>query len=236
MRQLVTLLVLAALGFFAYNHFSGSDLSSRLNLPWRSQGEAIGVSRVIEPFYNELFGQLVLARPVDLKPPLQTIKKRFEEMHRVATPDKQAVYGQAVALLNHMIPLAEERSKALDAAFKGATTKGTLDGPKATNTTTGFFARISTQRWDNAKAQLKPRLDQMFAQLRAAEFEWNRRAGNPKEIENYDLPAFQPVWITGSPGTALDTPSPSQRRSSNPWAGSSYDANAYPASRPGAMR
>ena len=213
MRQLVTLLVFGALGFFAYNNF--------LN-----RKQAVAPSHVIEPFYGELFGPLSAVQPSDLVPPLKLLKERILAKQASAEPEKRALYDKTIALLNGMIPLAQERTKALEAVVKGAKTKASLDSPYAPTSTTAFFARTTSQQWEQLKARQKPILDQMLIQLRTAENELNKRVGPKAEVEGYNLPEYTPVAVTV--GTPASGGASAQRSSSNPWGSSPYGTPAHP--------
>lgn len=236
MKQLVTLLAVAALGFLAYRHYTeqvrlaaekAAAEARRSMLPPRA------LSRVVEPFYGSLFAPLNLAQPADLVPPLEITKERILDMQTHAEPEKSIVYDKGIALLNGMISLAEERTKTLEAVLKAAGTKGTLDAPHSTSSSTAFFTQSPLKRWEAEKRRQRPVLDQLFVRLRTAERDWSKRSGRPGMVESYDLPEYTPVLITvDQPVSATANPlargAYDQRRAVRPGRERDYDAYGYP--------
>ena len=84
------------------------------------------------------------------------------------------------------------------------------------------------KRWEEEKNRRKPVLDQVFAQLRIAEREWNKRAGKDAPVEIYDFPDRTPVLINLDPPVAASNPlerrAYDQRRvSTYPWRWNYYN-------------
>lgn len=252
MKQLVTLLAAVALGFLAYKHHTeqvrlaaekaAAQAAAAARRSMQSKATptprplalpAIAISRVVEPFYSSLFAPLDLAQPADLVPPLEITKERILDMQTHAEPEKGVVYNKGIALLNAMISLAEERTKTLEAVIKAAGTKGTLDAPHSTSSSTAFFTQTTLKRWEDEKKRQKPALDQLFVLLRTAERDWNKRVGRTATVESYDLPGYTPVLITtdqpiSTTANPLERGAYDQRRAVRPWRDRYYDANGYP--------
>lgn len=250
MKQLVTLLAVAALGFLAYKHhteqvkLAAAKAAAEAAAAARKAAtprpkpvylQAVALSRVVEPFYNNLFATLNVEEPADLVPPLEITKERILDMQTHAEPEKSVVYEKGIALLNGMIGLAEERTKTLEAVLKAAGTKGTLDAPNSTSSSTAFFTQTTLKRWEEEKRRQKPLLDQLFIALRTAERDWNKRAGKTASVEKYDLPEYTPILITVDQATSttanpLERGAYGQKRVVRPWRDRYYDANRYPQS------
>jgi hypothetical protein len=193
--------------------------------------EAVGLSRVIEPLYTELFSDLNQSQPADLVPPLEVTRERILDKKTHVEAEKQPAYDAAIRLLTAMAAVGEERTKTLQAMLQAAQAKASLEGTNSMTRSGAFFAQGVVKRWDEERKRRKPALDQIFAQLRNAEREWNKRAGEHALVENYDLPALAPLYITTEQVAAsnpLDRRAYDQRRVIYPWRTIYYDRYGYP--------
>ena len=131
-----------------------------------------------------------------------------------------------------MIDLAEERTKILQTLVQGTVKgPGSLDSRQSATTAASFFGDRAIKRWNDEKARRKPLIDQLMAQLRAAERQWNQNASKDAPPESYETPVVAPVYITAAPavtGGALERGAYNQRRVIYPWRRAYYDRNGYP--------
>jgi hypothetical protein len=92
----------------------------------------------------------------------------------------------AVATIDRMIEAAEERTRTLDSALRiAARPAAALDGKHSTNDSNTFFLRSALKRWEDGKAAHRATVDRAMAQLREAEREWNKRAGERGRAYNW---------------------------------------------------
>ncbi|MHA3771358.1 hypothetical protein ACXR0O_07465 [Verrucomicrobiota bacterium sgz303538] len=254
MKEIVTLFAVGALVFAGYKLHTDQVKSAADQAAAAARSEAlregsrkktskpgpldaVALSRVIEPLYKDLISPLDQNHPADLVPQLQITRERILDIQAHAEGEKKSVYAQSVTLIETMIAFAEERTKALESLIRAAKGKSSLDSPTATSSSSAFFAQTSIKRWEDEKSRRKPALDQLFAQLRNTEREWNKRVGKDAAVERYDLPDNTPVYVNiDAPVTA---PNPLERRAydqrrtgtySNTysWRRAYYDRYGYP--------
>ena len=239
MKQLLVLLAIGCLAVGAYKIHSdrvkdAAELAAIEARAAQPRGQAVGLTKVIEPFYNELFSDLNQNDPADLVPPLETVRERILDKQTHAEAEKQPIYDLAIRLLTAMAAVGEERTKTLQSLLQAAQTKASLEGQNSMTRSGAFFAQSVAKRWDDERRRRKPPLDQMFAQLRSAEREWNKRLGEDAKVENYKVPRRAPVYITAdqvAPANPLDRNAYNQQRVVYPWRATYYSQYGYPTYR-----
>jgi hypothetical protein len=192
---------------------------------------AITASRQIEPYYIQLFADLDRNNPIDLVPPITIVRERVLDKHATASKEKQVVYEFATKLLDGMTAAAEERTQALESLLKTAAQPRTaLDASRNTGTSNQIFLEAQTKRLREALMRRKPAVDNLFAQLRNAERQWNIRLPNDSPLEMYDIGAFAPAIITADVETRSNPLEQRayDRRTIYPWRRSYYEQYGYP--------
>lgn len=189
---------------------------------------AVRISRLIESQMVDLIGPLDQRNPVDLVPPLQILKERVIDKKLHADKRKLPVYDQAVKTLDVMISIADERTTALDNVLRvAARPASTLDSGNSITSSNGFFLEGAIKRWESNRAQRKAVLDQAMAQLRTAERDWNKIAGENAFPEDYDFGSLPPVLVKVEAAEARPNPlergAYNQRRQTFTWRRAYYD-------------
>jgi hypothetical protein len=189
---------------------------------------AVAISRVVEPHYAELFADLNQQQPTDLVPPLEITKERILDKKTHVEAAKQPVYTLGISVLDAMIAVGEERTRSTHALLQAAARgPGTLDAPRGSGFNSGsLFVQGVMKRWEEERRRRKVVVDQLLDRLRTAERDWNRQAGEHAPVDEYDLPAANPVLITAQPTTGqsqLERDAYDQRRVMYPWRRSYYD-------------
>jgi hypothetical protein len=100
-----------------------------------------------------------------------------------------------------MMEIAEERTAALHAMLRAQKAKGALDANTGLTSTREFFAQGAARRWEEQKRSLKARADQVYAQLRNAERDWNVGATPGAPSDSFERPGIPPVYDTSEPET-----------------------------------
>jgi len=94
-----------------------------------------------------------------------------------------------------MIDTADERSKALTAFCKARAVRPS-NRPRAPPVSSAFFAQTALKRWEAERQRRKAIADQLFAQLRNAEREWNASLPANSPVDSYDDVDMSPVMIS----------------------------------------
>lgn len=210
------------------NARSRSDaLKSKKPTPAPNKPTAVAISRLLEPTVVDLFSPLDPEYPADLVPPLQITKERILDKKQHAVAAKQAVYETGIRTLDSLIAVAEERTAMLDAVLRiHARPASSLDAPNSGTSSKGFFLQTSVKRWEAGKAQRKATVDRAMTDLRAAEREWNKAAGEKAWVEDYDVTSLPRVYVkvdsTDASANPLERRAYDQRRSYS-WRRSYYN-------------
>jgi len=193
---------------------------------------AITASRLIEPHYIQLFSNLSRENPIDLVPMLTIIRERILDKHAAAPKEKQLIYELATKVLDAMIAGGEERTQALESLLKtAAQPAGSLESKLSSSTSTQHFLEIQTKRLSESLMRRKPAVENLLAQLRNAERQWNSRLPNDSFSETYDVTAFPPAIITVDAevrSNPLEQKAYDKRRAIYSWRRSYYDRYGYP--------
>jgi hypothetical protein len=205
-------------------------LRSKVTTPRPPALKAVAISRSIEPQYQELFSDLNSHHPADLVPALEITRERILDKQQHVEVEKHEAYTAGINLIKAMVAVAEIRTQKLQALLDAnARPAAALDG-RTTTTTSSFFAQTTARQWDAERQRRKPALDQLFANLRQKEREWNKRAGENAQAEDYDIPIFQPVFVSVDPVAVqnpLERRAYDQKRAVYPWRSSYYTQYGY---------
>jgi hypothetical protein len=193
---------------------------------------AIAVTRVIEPHYVDLFADLNKDRPMDLVPVMTITRERIRDKHAAAEGDKKAVYDLAVKVLDAMISAGEERTQALESILKAdAQPRTALETGRTVNTSNQLFLNSQIKRSSESLKRRKPSVENLFAQLRTAERNWNTHLPKNAPLEIYEIPSISHPVITVEANTrdnSLEQKAYGQRRAVYPWRRTYYDRYGYP--------
>lgn len=161
----------------------------------------VGLSAVLEPYYQHLFSELKTDYPADLVPPLTLARERLLDKSTKVVAEKKAVYDLGLKLLDNMKAVAEERTQSLMALLKAAARpSSSLDTAKSTASTNEHFLKLQLQKANDSLKRKKPALDAMFTQLKTAERAWNARFPEGTRAENYNFKALSYPIISKEAG------------------------------------
>jgi hypothetical protein len=172
----------------------------KLKHDWESNNAetSIAVSRQIESHYNKLFSDLDLNKPFDPMPRLQFTREQVRQKEAGASEkEKKAVYEQAGKLLDAMIEVADERKQALQVLLRKASQpRAKLDMAHSVTSSAQHFLQLDIRRANESLNKRKAVLDQLLAQVRNAETDWNSHLPNTAKEEYYSSRNIPSVFVT----------------------------------------
>lgn len=203
-------------------------------VPQKPAEKAIGITRVIEPYYVDLFSDLNVEYPVDLVPVLTIARERLLDRHATADKERKAIYELGAKLLEGMKDVAEQRTQLLEALLKSAARpNSTLETTQPMNSSGQHFLAGQARRSNEALKRRRQPLDSLFIQLRTAEREWNARLPENARQETYNFKGLPYAVITvqaEARQNPLEQRAYDQKRAVYPWRSSYYDQYGYPRS------
>jgi hypothetical protein len=141
-----------------------------------------------------LLSDLLSTPPVDLVTSIESTKQLLQDRQAIAPAAQRPVYVKAIRHLESMVPLARERTKALQQVARSSRFESRLDRPDSSPASSFFTAPVA-RRWQELAAQWRPALDRSFVELRRAEAQWSAVGPGVPALR----PAGTPVYIRPAP-------------------------------------
>jgi hypothetical protein len=191
MKSVLALACLGVLVMIAYKmHQEHSALLERSGnaAPDAATVHAINLSRPLEPVIVEVFSAIDTGSREDLAPHLELARERIRDGLERVPAGEQPIFQVATQLVDVLIAVARERSKAVAALVRAERAKPALETHNTVEPVQNFFVNASIRRWEEQAKTLKPRADQILARLREMEREWNRHASRGAPLDSFSMP------------------------------------------------